>query len=56
MLKQFLGVQQQAFFSNAFVDDIAQALAASLWRKGNACAAQVGHALDDFVINGTHAQ
>ena len=56
VLKQLLGMQQQVFFSDALVDDVAQALAASLWGQRAAGAAQIGHALDDFVVNGAHPQ
>ena len=56
MFQQFLHVQQQAFFAYALVDDVAQALAAGLWGQSAACAAQLGHAFHDGVVDGAHPQ
>ena len=56
MFQQFLGVQQQSLFADALVDDVAQALAARFRSQGAAGAPQIGHAFDDLVVDGAHAQ
>ena len=56
VFQQFLGVQQQSLFADALVDDVAQALAARFRSQGAAGAPQIGHAFDDLVVDGAHAQ
>ena len=56
VFEQFLGVQDNFVFRNAFIDNIAQALAARLRRQSHAGAAQGRKAGHDVVINGAHAQ
>ena len=49
-------MQHDFLFRDAFVDDIAQALAAGFGGERHASAADGGHAVHDAVVNGSHAQ